>query len=465
MIHLPNLIVDLSLILASASVIGILFKFFKQPLVLGYIIAGIIVGPYFKFFPTVADLENIQIWADIGVIFLLFNLGLEFSFKRLFEEGPKIIIIALCGVGLTLLMGFLLGKLLGWDNMNSLFFGGMLSIASTTIIIRAFDELNVKTQKFTTIVTSILVVEDLVAVVLMVILSTVAISRDFSGSDLMISILKLFFFLILWFVSGIFFLPSLLKLLKNFLNEEILLVLSLSLCFLLVVFAMHSGFSPAFGAFIMGSILSETTKAERIEKIVKPIKDMFGAIFFVSVGMLLNPAMIAAHITPIVISVLILLIGKPLFITIGGLLTGIPIKTAVNTGMSLSQIGEFSFIIATLGLSLKVTEDYLYPIAVTVSVITTFTTPFMIKFSDGASKWLIKILPENWVRKIELYSSNVDRIGEISEWRQLMKSVLINALVFSVIIVTVILVGINFIQPFFGVISTAEYLLQLPSCF
>lgn len=447
--HLPPLIVDLALILLGAAVFGILFKYLKQPIVLGYIIAGIIVGPYFRFFPTVVEIDSIKTWADIGVIFLLFNLGLEFSFKKLLKEGVRIIAIALIGVSLTFLSGFVLGKLIGWNNTDSIFMGGILCIASTTIIIRAFQELNVKTQKFTNIVTSVLIVEDLAAVILMVILTTLSISREFEGTELLFSVSKLFFFLVLWFVSGIFFLPSILKFLKNLLNEEILLIFSLALCFALVIMALHAGFSPAFGAFIMGSILAETTKAERIEHLISSLKNLFGAIFFVSVGMLINPEVILQHIVPVALSVLILIFGKPLFIILGSVLTGQPLKIAVQTGMSLSQIGEFSFIIASLGLSLKVTSEFLYPVAVAVSVITTFTTPYMIKYSVHANNLLHKILPGRWTEIINNYSITTDKLTEVNEWRKLTRKTISNSVIYIVIIISIILINIKFIQPYF----------------
>jgi CPA2 family monovalent cation:H+ antiporter-2 len=447
--HLPALIVDLALILAAAAIIGILFKYLKQPLVLGYIIAGVIVGPYFKFFPTVVELDSIKIWADIGVIILLFNLGLEFSFKKLIKEGIRVLIIAFFGVLLTLLSGFCLGKILGWSTMDSVFMGGILSIASTTIIIRAFDELGVKTQKFTNIVTSVLIVEDLVAVILMVILSTISISREFQGVELIISVSKLIFFLILWFISGIFFLPTILKFLQPILNADILLIISLALCFAIVIMAIKAGFSPAFGAFIMGSILAETTKAEKIEHLISPLKNLFGAIFFVSVGMLLNPAMILENVFPIFLSALVLLIGKPLFITIGSLATGQPLKISIQTGLSLSQIGEFSFIIASLGLSLHVTSEFLYPIAVAVSVLTTFTTPYMIRLSGSVFVLTEKLLPQKWKETISNYSISAQKINEISEWRKLVRSTFINLILYSVIIVTIIVFNTKFIQPYF----------------
>jgi monovalent cation:H+ antiporter-2, CPA2 family len=449
MLHLPALISDLALILGAAAVITLVFKKLKQPVVLGYIIAGLLVGPNFKLFPTIVEINSIRTWADIGVIFLLFGLGLEFSFKKLVAVGGVAVITALTGVGLTLMLAYSIGRLLGWNTMDSLFLGGILCIASTTIIIRAFDELGVKTQKFAGIVMGVLVVEDLVAVVLLVVLSTVAISQTFAGAEMMGSVLKLIFFLVLWFISGIFFLPTLLKRLRSLLNEETLLIVSLALCLFMVVLATEAGFSSALGAFIMGSILAETTKAEKIEHLLKPVKDLFGAIFFVSVGMLIDPKMMATHAVPIIIATLVLLIGKPLFVSLGALTAGQPLKIAVQTGMSLSQIGEFSFIIATLGLTLKVTSDFLYPVAVAVSVLTTFTTPFMIRLSPAAHKKIESLLPENWTRRINKYSVGAQDITETSDWKMLLRFYAVRVLTLSVVILTIIFLSTEYILPFF----------------
>src|SRR6218665_2203638 len=447
--HVPELIIDLALILGSAAVMTIIFKMLKQPVVLGYIIAGVLVGPYFNFFPTVAESDGIKTWAEIGVIFLLFGLGLKFSFKKLIKVGNVAVITSLCGVGMTFLIGYNVGVIMGWSMMDSLFMGGILGIASTTIIFRAFDELKVKSQKFAGIVLGALIIEDLVAVVLMVILSTVAVSRSFQGTEMILSIVKLVFFLVLWFVSGIFFLPTLFKTLKKYLNDETLLVLSLALCFLMVVLWGKVGFSPVLGAFIMGSILAETPKVEKIEHLVQSVKDLFGAIFFVSVGMLLDPAMMLKYSLPIVISVLVLLVGKPIFASIGALLAGQPVKVAVQTGMSLSQIGEFSFIIATLGVTLKVTSDFLYPIAVAVSVITTFTTPYMIGLSGRVSDWVTLNLPERWKNRLYKYSLGTQQVKEASDWKKLIRVYLINTVVFSVFIVSIILLVNQFVTPGF----------------
>lgn len=445
--HLPPLISDLALILGSAAVTTLIFKKLRQPVVLGYIIAGLLVGPNFNLFPTVIEMEGIKTWAEIGVLFLLFGLGLEFSFKKMLKVGAVALISALMGIGLTLFTGYVLGALLGWSNMDSLFLGGILSIASTTIIIRAFDELGVKARKFAGIVMGVLVIEDLVAVVLMVVLSTVSISRTFEGVAMATSIFKLIFFLILWFVSGIFFLPSLLKSLRSYLNEETLLIVSLALCFLMVMLSTNAGFSPALGAFIMGSILAETTKAEKIEHSIVPLKNLFGAIFFVSVGMLINIDTLVEFAGPIALATLVLLLGKPLFVSAGALLSGESLKTSIQAGMSLSQIGEFSFIIATLGLTLKVTSDFLYPIAVAVSVLTTFTTPFMIRLSEPFYQVLERKMPKRWKESLTKYGLGTQKIAEASAWRKLLRFYLINVVLFSVIIISIILLSTIYLVP------------------
>lgn len=450
MLQLPALIADLALILGAAAVITLLFKKLKQPVVLGYIIAGLLVGPNIKLFPKIVELETIRTWADIGVIFLLFSLGLEFSFKKLLKVGGVAVITAITEVTLTMFLGFGVGKMLGWNTMDSLYLGGILAIASTTIIIRAFDELGVKNQKFTGVVTGVLVIEDLVAVLLMVLLSTVAVSQTFAGSEMVLSVFSLAFFLILWFVSGIFFLPTLLKKISSLINDETLLIISLALCLMMVVLATYVGFSPALGAFIMGSILAETTKAEKISHLTQSVKNLFGAIFFVSVGMLIDPQMLKIHVFPILVATLVLMVGKPLLVCVGALAAGQPLKIAVQSGMSLSQIGEFSFIIASLGLTLNVTSDFLYPVAVAVSVLTTFTTPYMIRFSEPAYKRIEHFLPEKWKDAINKYSVGAQNIAETSDWKKVLRFYFINVVLFSVIIITIILLSTRYIAPFFS---------------
>ena len=417
----------------------------NQPIVLGYLLAGLLVGPNFDLFPTVVEIEGIKLWAEIGVIFLLFGLGLEFSFKKLIHIGGIAGITAVIEVFLTMFVGFFLGKILGWKEMDCLFFGAILAIGSTTIIVKSFDELGVKSQNFAGLVTGILVIEDLVAVILMVILSTLAVSRDFEGIGMLYSILKLAFFLVSCFVVGIYFIPTFLKVTKKFLTEETLLIVSVALCMLMVVLAHEAGFSPALGAFIMGSLLAETRKSERIEQLIKPLKNIFGAVFFVSVGMLINFGMIIEYYIPVLLGTLVLLFAKPLFVTAGALVTGQPLKTSIQAGMSLSQIGEFSFIIASLGLSLNVISEHLYPVAVAISVLTTFTTPFMIRWSVPFHQQIEKKLPAKWLKTIIQYGSGAQKVVEISEWRRYIRSGILNILIFSVVIIAIIALGNKFL--------------------
>ncbi|MEG2150966.1 MAG: cation:proton antiporter, partial [Bacteroidaceae bacterium] len=379
MSELPTLIADLALILISAGIITLIFKRLKQPLVLGYIVAGFLASPHMPVLPSVIDTSNIQTWADIGVVFLLFALGLEFSFKKLMKVGGTAIIAASTIIFCMILVGIAVGISFGWKRMDCLFLGGMLAMSSTTIIYKAFDDLGLRKQRFAGLVLSILILEDILAIALMVMLSTMAVSNNFEGADMIESIAKLVFFLILCFIVGIYIIPGFLKRAKKWMGDETLLIVSLGMCFGMVVLASKVGFSAAFGAFVMGSILAETIEAEQIDRLVKPVKNLFGAIFFVSVGMMVDPSMIVQYAFPIIVISLAVIIGQALFGTFGVLLSGQPLKTAMQCGFSLTQIGEFAFIIASLGVSLHVTSDFLYPIVVAVSVITTFLTPYMIR--------------------------------------------------------------------------------------
>ncbi len=445
--HIPQFIIDLGLILGAAGIVTLVFKWMKQPLVLGYIIAGFLVGPNFRIFPTIADVASVHTWAEIGIIFLLFGLGLEFSFKKLIKVGGTAAITAFIGVSTTILAGYLIGRILHWSTMDCLFMGGILGISSTAIIIRAFDELGVKPRRFAGVVMGVLVIEDLVAVVLLVLLSTLAVSRTFSGTAMIGSILKLAFFLVLWFISGIFLIPTFLKRTRRLMNDETMLVVSLALCFLMVFLASKAGFSAALGAFIMGSILSETFQGARIEHLLKPVRDLFAAIFFVSVGMLIDTKMLSAHILPIALGTLVLLISKPIFATIGAVISGQSLKTAIRSGMSLSQIGEFSFIIATLGLSLKVTSGFLYPIAVAISVVTAFTTPYMIRLSDPVQRYIDSWLPQRWRSRLQSYSSGAQSISGISDWRRILRAYATNIVVYSVLLLSIIFLILRYIRP------------------
>lgn len=446
--HLPDLIADLGLILAAAGITTLIFKKIKQPLVLGYILAGVLVGPHLDFLPSVSDSKSINIWGEIGVIFLLFSLGLEFSFKKLVKVGGSASITAIVEVVIMLLIGFVAGKAMGWSTMDSIFLGGILSVSSTTIIIRAFDELGVKHKKFAGLVFGVLIVEDLVAILILVLLSTLAVSQQFAGTEMLISIAKLFFFLILWFIGGIFLVPTFLKATKKLMNDETMLVVSIALCLIMVMLAVKVGFSPALGAFIMGSILAETTQAERIEHLVKSVKDLFAAIFFVSVGMLIDPQILVDYAVPILVITLATVFGKFLSSGLGALVSGQPLKTSVQTGLSLAQIGEFSFIIATLGVTLKVTSDFLYPIAVAVSAITTFTTPYLIKASEPFYFFLERNLPKKWVAGINRYSSSTAGISSLSDWKILLKAYTFNTIIHSVILIAIVFLGSRYLKPF-----------------
>ena len=447
MAHVPHLITDLALILCAAGVVTLLFKKLNQPIVLGYIIAGLLVGPNFNLFPTVTEISSIQIWAEIGVVFLLFSLGLEFSFKKLAKVGSTATITGLFEISAMLVIGYYTGKSLGWSKMDSLFLGGIIAISSTTIIFRAFDELNLKPKKFAGIVIGVLIIEDLVAVLLMVLLSTVAATNTFEGEAMIQSILKLLFFLILWFVAGIFILPSFFKIANKLLNNETLLVVSIGLCLAMVLLASSVGFSAALGAFIMGSLLAETTQAEKIEQVFKPVKDLFGAVFFVSVGMLINPSLLVDYAWPVFILTIAVMIGKTVNVSLGALLSGQPLKQSLQAGTSMAQIGEFSFIIATLGVSLNVTSDFLYPTAVGVSVITTFATPYMIKLADPLHLFLENKLPKRWLNNMERYSAGAQHINAESDWKNVLQSFIQIVLVNSVILIAIILLFKNIVEP------------------
>ncbi|HNE80919.1 MAG TPA: cation:proton antiporter, partial [Flavobacteriales bacterium] len=447
MAHLPPLIADLGLILSVAAVTTIISKVVKQPVVLGYIVAGLLVGPHVNLVPSVMDEKNLVTWSEIGVIFLLFSLGLEFSFRKLMKVGGTAVVTTMVTVSFMMGAGFLTGRALGWAMMDSLFLGGILSMSSTTIIIRAFDELGLKTASFAKVVLGVLVVEDLVAILLLVLLSTVAVSREFSGGALLFEMGKLGFFLVLWFVVGIFLIPSFLKRTNKWMNDETLLIVSVALCLSMVYLAVAAGFSAPLGAFVMGSLLAETTKAERIEHLVKPVKDLFASIFFVSVGMMIDPHVLREHWLPVLVLCVVTLIGQPLSSMSGAVLAGQPLKTAVRAGMSLSQIGEFSFIIATLGLTLNVTSDLLYPVAVAVSAITTFTTPYMVKAGEPMHALIARLLPGRWLAGIAYYSDQSGQVRSISDWNKLLRAYLLNIALHTVIAVAIIALCARVVAP------------------
>lgn len=455
MTHLPTIITDLSLILILASIFSVLCKILKQPVVLGYIVAGLLAGPHISLIPTVQP-ENISTWADIGVIFLLFGMGLEFSFKKMISIG-KVGGKAMLFEVLTLsVFGFAIGRLMGWNFIDSMLLGGMLTMSSTAIIVKAFNDMGLQKEKFAGIVFGILVFEDLFAILLMVILSTFAVSRSFEGSELAMMVARLGFFLVMWFVCGIYLIPTLLKKIKKYLNSETLLLVAMGLCFLMVVLATKAGFSSALGAFIMGSILAETIELENIEKVIQPIKDFFGAIFFVSVGMMVDPQVLFDNFSTVIIIAAASIVGKMIFTTTGVRLAGESMKTAVQSGFSLAQMGEFSFIIASMGMSLGVTSASIYPIVIAVSVITTFTTPYTIKLALPAYHVLESVLPNSLTDKLNKREDK--KAGEKeSQWKQLLMSYFFNLAIFSAICLSVYFVSAAFLLPLCATFDNLDF--------
>lgn len=439
-----HLITDLALILIVAGITTLIFKRLKQPLILGYILAGFLTGPHMPYTPSVEEMSSIQTWSEIGVIFIMFTLGLEFSFKKIVKMGIGPIVAALCVIFCMITLGSMVGRLFGWTSMNSLFLGGMVAMSSTTVIYKALDELGLRQQKFASVVLSVLILEDILGILLMVILSAMAAVGKLEGMQLVGSLMQLAFFLILWFVVGIYVVPQILRKNSKWISRETLLVVSVGLCFLMVVFAEQAGYSTALGAFMMGSILAETSEAESIERVVSPVKDLFGAIFFVSVGMLVDPSVLAEYWLPIVSIIAVILIGQTVFGSLSFLFSGQPLKVAMQCGFSLTQIGEFSFILAALGVSLGVTSDFLYPVVVAVSIITTFTTPYLIKAATPAYTFIERVLPDGLITRLPTAESAEQKQEqqESSPWKQMLTSQLTTTSAYFV--VAWALVGISF---------------------
>ncbi|MES2965491.1 MAG: cation:proton antiporter [Bdellovibrionota bacterium] len=448
MSHLPQMIIDLALILGAAGVSTLVFSRLRQPVVLGYLVAGFVVGPFFPLWPTVADTEGVKLWAEIGVIFLLFGLGLEFSFKKLAKVGKSAFIAASFEIITMSALGFLVGRALGWKTMDSIYLGVILSMSSTTIIIRAFDEAKLKGAAFASLVFGILIVEDLMAILLMVILSAISVPGSFSGPNLVFLSGRLVFFLLAWFLVGIYVLPSVLRRVRRLLSDEIMLIVSIGLCLMMVVLATKANFSAAIGAFIMGSILAETEEGERIEHLMTSVKNLFAAVFFVSVGMMIDPAILQEHFGVVVVITLVTIVGKLVGSGFGSVLSGRSLKHSTQAGMSLAQIGEFSFIIATLGVSLKVVSDFLYPVVIAVSAVTTFTTPYMIRHSGKMYGWLESQLPQRLLDRLTQYeramsSKGNERIVTLL-WRSYGMQIVLN---------TVVVLGIG--------LGSAEFVLPI----
>ena len=435
-----RLVTELAIILIAAGVFTVISKALKQPLILGYIVAGFLVGPSLGIFPQFSP-ESVHQWSEIGIIFLLFNLGLEFSFKKLLKVGSAALITAgtIC-VGMFVL-GMLTGSAMGWTSMESIFLGGLLSMSSTTIIIKAYDDMGLKNKPYASLIFGSLVFEDLIAVLMLVLLSTMAVSNKFAGGEMLMALGKLAFFLVLCFLVGIYLIPTLLKKARKYITDEILLIVSIGLCFGMVVLANAVGFSSALGAFMMGSILAETIEGEHIQKLTSKIKDLFGAIFFVSVGMMVDPHIIAQYWPNILVLAFVAVGGILLFSTTGVLIAGKGLDTAVHTGFTMAQLGEFAFIIAGLGCSMGVMRDFIYPVVIAVSVITTFTTPYMIKAADPALAFLKRKLPAKVLAVVDPPQDDTpaNSMAEQSEWKKLLKSYALRVGLYSVILLAIIL--------------------------
>ncbi len=449
MAEIPSLVKDLALILVTAGIVTLLFKKLKQPLVLGYIMAGFIVSPNLPLTMSVVDHENIETWANIGVMFLLFTLGLDFSFKKILKMGMAPIIAALVIVFCMMLTGNAVASMFGWSEMNGLFLAGMLAMSSTTIIYKAFDDLGFKQQQFASLVMSVLILEDILAIVMMVLLGAIAKGGSADGEQMLSSVLSIGFFIVLWFVVGLFLIPTLLRSVRKLMNEEVLLIVSLGLCCMMAVISTMVGFSSAFGAFVMGSILAETVEAHKIEKVVKPVKDLFGAIFFVSVGMLVDVNIIAAQWLPIVVITLAIIIGQSVFGTFGYMLAGQPLKNAMRCGFSMAQIGEFAFIIASLGLSLGVISDFIYPVVVAVSVITTFLTPYMMRGAVPAYQALERVIPDKLMHHLNKIADKSQAPNESNNslWRPMLTQMAVNTLIYGTVSIAIVVVMNTLVRP------------------
>lgn len=446
--NIEGLIKDLAFILILGAAATLLFKWLKQPVVLGYIVAGFLASPNFEYLPSVTTEANIEFWAQLGIVVLLFSLGLEFSFKKLVSAGGSAVVTALFIVCGMMAAGFAVGHVLGFDNISSLFLGGMLSMSSTTIIIKAFTDMGLRHRKFATQVLAVLIVEDLFAVLMMVLLSSIAVGGSVQGGEMLFSVSKLAFFLIIWFLVGVFVLPSLLNAQRRYLNSETLLIVSMGLCLGMAVFSVYCGFSLALGAFVMGSILAGTSFAERIEHTVTPVKDLFGSVFFISVGMMVNPHIIVQYWAPILILSAVVIVGMIFFGTAGMLLTGQTLRVAIESGFSLTQIGEFAFIIATLGMSLGVIDTSIYPIVVAVSVITTFLTPYFIRMAPGVYAWVERRLPSRLRFLIDRYSdSATTESGTRKLWQSLFHRYLWRVVLYTIVLISIAIVSLQHLLP------------------
>ena len=445
--EIPVLITDLTIILTIAAVTTLLCKKIALPSVLGYILAGFLAGPVVNFLPTIEDMGGIEVWSDIGVIFLMFGLGLEFSLHKLARVGGAGFLAAgvqAAGMGG---LGILLGLAMGWGGMNSLFLGVMLAMSSTMITMKSVEDMGLKEAPFSGLAMGTLVIEDILAIFAMVVLSTIAVSQTISGWALAQRLGILCLYLAMWLILGIFLVPTLMKKLRGLMNEEVLLIFSLCLCFLMAILAEEIGLSTELGAFLAGSLLAGTIHAEEVEHLVTPCKNLFGAVFFVSVGFMVQPGMIWTYLGPILLLSVVAIVGKLVFLTIGALAAGEPLGSALPAAAAQTQVGEFSFIIAGLGQSLGVTGAFLYPIIVAVSVLTTFTTPFCLKLARPMVGWLETHLPKSFLAALDRWGQIRRRQREPGDWALFLQGYFRSFALYGVLALGVVLLGVRRLLP------------------
>lgn len=446
--HTNGLIADLAWILLLGALVTLLFKKLKQPVVLGYILAGFLASPKFEYLPSISNLDNITFWADLGIVVLMFSIGLEFSFRKLMKSGSSSVVTALIIITGMTFAGFGVGYILHLNMINRIFLGGMISMSSTTIIMKALGDLGLRQKKFAQLVLAVLIIEDLFAVLMLVLLSSMAMG-DVKGMELLFSIGKLAFFLIIWFVVGMYIFPTFFNKARAYLNDETLLIVAMALCFSMAVFSVACGFSLELGAFVMGSILAGTMAAERMDRVIAPVKNLFGSVFFISVGMMVDPGVLVTYWWQILLLACVVIAGMILFGTLGMLATGQTLRVAIESGFTLTQVGEFSFIIASLGMSLGVLNESLYPIIVAVSVLTIFTTPYFIKMADPAATWVEKHLPGSLTFLIDRYSRQTYDTNETRRlWRAVLGRYAWRIVLYSVILLAEIMVSRMFLFPF-----------------
>lgn len=444
--HAISFIQDLAVIMLVAGMVTVLFHRFKQPVVLGYILAGFLIGPHTPPFGLIHDEETIRTLAELGVIFLMFCLGLEFSLRKLFNVGATAFIAAFLEIILMIWIGFEIGRYFGWSTMDSLFLGAILAISSTTIIIKALGDLKMKNERFAQLIFGVLIVEDILGIGIIALLSGIALSGSVETGEVFATVGKLSLFMIVALVIGIILVPRILAYVAKFESNEMLLVAVLGMCFGFCLLVVKLEYSMVLGAFLIGAIMAESRQLAQIERLVEPVRDMFSAIFFVAIGLLLDPNVLVEYAWPIAVITVAVIVGKVFSCSIGSFIAGNDGRTSLRVGMGLSQIGEFSFIIATLGMTLQVTSDFLYPVAVAVSVITTLTTPYLIRSADPLAVSLGKVMPQRVSRVFSLYGEwlrSIQPQGQSAILAGMIRKIVLQVLV-NLAFVVAIFLGIAF---------------------